>query len=471
MARQFVFLAITLFNFAPWSLAQDASSSSPAPQGAISEVAPTANPPKDENPVGSFYLDYLEYEQRVHSTSEITELGEETKLDMAFKYRFNANSDLRLRLDIDPYRYPEENKNSKFELRLFHRYENLEIQGDFDINGDDYNRGATTFGIDDDSDDFWVAYRPVSFFRTVFYPYNFNGEIGGEYRTLDVTRIYYIEGTPSVISELPAGDERIRAKTIPGIEFQIFPIDGLMVYAGVGSVSFEYPADAEFDIKNQTTANVWKIKEDRAYKGGARYARGSTRVVAEYVTHTNAAYTGSLLESAGSVQVQQKIGRTIVDLESTHTKAGSRPYRLSPNGRWFANDRGYNPIYVDYFRQEQNWLGKRDSAQMIQIGYDLGNITPFIAYKVMGEHFIFRKRESAEKLRTTDETQSHGGLQSWKAGSAIKAGKFVFRPEVEYYRAANPVFGNRTDLQDYTINNQSYGRKNTVFTLYTTYAL
>jgi len=452
-----------LTSIAPLAAAQTPADSNQTP------VALESSPGKEEAPIGSFFMDYLDYEQRIHSTSQNTEVGEKTKLDAAFKYRFNPNTSIRLRLDIDPYKYPEENKASKFEVRLFHSYKNFEIQGDFDINGDDNGRGATTFGPDDDSDDSFMTYKPFSFLKAIFYPYNFGGEIGNEYRTLDVTRVFYIEGTPSVINEIPQPDERIRTKTIPGFELQIFPMENLLVYAGIGSTSFYYPASENFDIKNQTAANVWKIKEDRGYKAGLRFDDQSTKVVMEYVTHSNSALTGSLLESASSVQVQHKVAKFIVDLERTDTKAGSKPYRLAKDWKWFENDRGYNPIFVDYYRNDQNWLGKAGSASMIKLGYDFGELTPFVAYKTISENFIFRKRESAEKLRTVDETQSHGGMVAWKFGTEIKAGQFVVRPEVEHFQAENAVYGNRSDLQEFNINNKSYGKKNTVFTLFTTY--
>lgn len=459
-------LAISLLtSIAPLAVAQTPEQTQPATSDSPEAKASQST----AAPIGSFYMEYLDYEQRVHSTSEITELGEKTKLDAAFKYRFNEDTSIRLRLDIDPYKYPEENKSSKFEVRLNHTYKAFEVQADFDINGDDYDRGATTFGPDDDSDDSFMSYQPFSFLKGVFYPYNFGGEIGNEFRTLDVTRIYYIEGNPSSISEIPKEGERLRSRTIPGFELQLFPTENLLVYAGIGSVSFSYPGSENFDIKTQTTADFWKIKEDRAYKGGLRFANDTTKVALEYVTHNNAALTGSLLQSASSVQLQQKFANVIIDLERTDTKAGTMPYHLSDDWKWFNNDNGYNPVYVDAFRQEQNWFGKRGSASMLKLSYDFGDLIPFIAYKTLSENFIYRKLESVEKLRTVDGTQSHGGLRTWKLGTEIKAGKFVIRPEAEYFLANNDVYGNRSDQREYNLNNPSYGRKNTVFTLFTTY--
>jgi hypothetical protein len=72
-------------------------------------------------------------------------------------------------------------------------------------------------------------------------------------------------------------------------------------------------------------------------------------------------------------------------------------------------------------------------------------------------------------LRTNDGTDSHGGLQALKVGTEIKAGKFVIRPEAEFFQAKNAVYSNRGEQREYNLNNQSYGKKNTVFTLFTTY--
>lgn len=454
-----------LISIAPVAAAQTPENAQPA-----TTETPVATLDKSKPaPIGSFYMEYLDYEQRVHSTSENTELGEKTRLDAAFKYRFDEDTNIRLRLDIDPYKYPEENKSSRFEVRLYHKYKAFEVQADFDVNGDDNERGATTFGPDEDSDDSFLAYQPVSFFKGIFYPYNFGGEVGNEFRTLDVTRIYYIEGNPSVINEIPTADEKLRTRTVPGFELQFFPFDRLMVYAGVGSVGFSYPGSDNFDIRNQTSAEYWKIKEDRAYKGGLRFTNESTKVVLEHVAHTNAKFTGSLLESASSLQVQQKFASFIVDLERTDTKAGSRPYQLNKDWTWFSNENGYNPVFVDSFRNEQNWIGKHGSASMVKFGYDLGDLIPFVAFKKFDRNFIYRKLESAEKLRTNNGTDSHGGLQSLKLGTEIKAGKFVIRPEAEYFQAKNAVYSNRGEQREYNLNNQSYGKKNTVFTLFTTY--
>lgn len=420
-------------------------------------------------PLQSLYLEYLEYEQRVHSASNSTELGENTRFDAAFKYRFNDDTSFRLRLDIDPYKYPDQNKSSRLELRLYHRYDILEVQADLNINGDDNGRGATTFGPDTTSDDSWIALNPTPSSKVIFYPYNFGAEIGREFRTLDITRLYYIEGTPSFISNLPVENEAVRLKTVPGLEFQWQASKQLGLYAGIGSVSFLYPAVKDFNIEQNAAAERWKNKEDRAYKAGANYSLNGTSARFEYVTHSNAALTGSLLEAAWSLQAQQELERWVFDFERTWSKAGTRPYRLARNGNWFEETTPFRPIFSDYYGERQDWLGKTGAATMARVGYRWNErLAPFLAYKYLGKFFIYRERESAQTLRTADETLSHGGLSIISIGANYQVGRFTLRPEYEYMQAKNEVFGNRTDIrQDKILSDLN--KKNTVLTLTTTY--
>ncbi len=422
-----------------------------------------------EAPLQSMYLEYLEYEQRVHSTSNSTELGENPRFDAAFKYRFNEDTSFRLRLDIDPYKYPDQNKSSRLELRLYHRYDILEVQADLNINGDDNGRGATTFGPDTLSDDSWMALNPREDTKIIFYPYNFGSEIGREFRTLDITRLYYIEGTPSFISNLPVENEAVRLKSVPGFELQWQASNQLGLYAGIGSVSFLYPAVKDFSIEQNAAAERWKNKEDRAYKAGATFANDSTQARVEYVTHSNSALTGSLLEAAWSIQAQQLLDRWIVDFERTWSKAGTRPYRLARNGSWFEETTPFRPIYSDYYGDKQDWLGKTGAATMLRVGFRWDErLTPFLAYKQIGKYFIYRERESAQSLRTADESLSHGGLSVISVGANYQIGRFTLRPEYEFMTAKNEVFGNRTDIrQDKILSDLQ--KKNSVLTLTTTY--
>lgn len=453
------------------AVAQPEAGVDPVPSPSVNEPAsnaqtPTGAPP----PLQSVYMEYMEYKQRVYSTSENISLGDQAKLDMAFQYRFNENTSLRFRFDIDPDKYGDnQNSTSKFELRLWHAYEQFEFQADLDINGDDQGHGGTAVGPDTDSKDSWIAYKPGKNWKIYFRPYNLGTEIGQEFRTLDVARIYYIDGTPSYIANLPVEDESIRSKTVGGLELQWIPTADLKFYAGIGSSSFTYPANEDFNIEQNAASEQWKAKEDRAYKGGMTYKTDLTSIVAEYATHMNAADTGALLDSALSLQLAQWMGPVVTNLEWTVSRAGTQPYRLNKGYSWFQDTTPFRPIYSDYYGVKQDWIGKTDSAELVKVGLKLGSFVPYVAYKHMGQYFISRERESAHRLRTADESASHGGLNRYAIGTYITVGRFTLQPEFEVMQAKNKVFGSASDIREDRILSD-LKTKNSVLTLNARYS-
>ncbi len=425
---------------------------------------------KDPAPIQTLYTDYVEYRQRIYSSSQNISLGDRAKLDAAFGYWFNPNTSLRFRFDIDPDKYgDDQNITSTFELRLYHRYEGLEFQADMDINGDEGGHGGSSIGPDNDSKDSWIAYRPLESLRIVFRPYNLGTEIGQAFRTLDVARLYYINGTPAYISNLPIEDESIRSKTIAGLEVQWTPTADLSLYVGAGSSSFYYPTNADFNIEQNAASESWKAKEDRAYKAGIVYRTDLTNFVTEYATHLNPAQTGSLLDSALSVQYSQWLGSFVGNIEWTATRAGTEAYRLAKSNSWFQDTTPFRPIYSDHFGVKQDWLGKTDSAELIKAGWKVGSWVPYASYKHRGKYFIDRALESAHKLRTADETASHGGLAIFGCGAYFTSGKFIIQPELEFMTAKNAVFGSSSDIREDRVLSV-LEKKNTVLTLNTNYS-
>jgi hypothetical protein len=210
------------------------------------------------------------------------------------------------------------------------------------------------------------------------------------------------------------------------------------------------------------------VKEDRGYKAGIHYNTADTLALIEYATHSNSAAAGSMLEAAWSLQLNQKFGPAIVNFERTWTKAATNAWRLNRDMTWFHDIAPFRPVYSDYYGNRQDWLGKVDAATMIKAGYNFGAITPFVAYKMIGQYFIDRERESAHRLRTADETASHGGLNMLVVGADYTAGKFNFRPEVEFMKAKNAVFGNRTDVREDRVLSE-LNKEDTVVKLTTTY--
>lgn len=425
---------------------------------------------KDPAPLQSFYMEYLEYKQRIYSSSESISLGDRARFDAAFGYWFNPDTSIRLRLDIDPDKYgDDQNTTSRFEARLFHKYEAFEFQADLDVNGDEGGRGATALGPDTDSKDSWIAWKPTNGLRVIFRPYNLGTEIGQSFRTLDVARAYYISGTPAYISRLPIEDEEIRSKTVGGIELQYSPTRDISVYVGGGVASFQYPTNDEFSIEVNASSESWKAKQDQAYKAGIVYKTASTNFLAEYATHMNAAETGALLDSALSLQLTQWAGNFVANVEWTTSRAGTEAWRLSKDGSWFHDTTPYYPIYTDYNGVKQDWLGKTDSAALVKAGWKFGSFVPYVAYKHLGKYFIYRERESAHKLRTSDESAGHGGLNTYSVGTYYTAGKFIIQPEVEFMEAKNEVFGSSSDLREDRVLSE-LEKKNMVFTLSTRYS-
>ncbi|MBC7661872.1 MAG: hypothetical protein H7249_19440 [Chitinophagaceae bacterium] len=425
---------------------------------------------KEAAPLEKVYMDYFEYKQRAFSSSENISLGDRAKIDSVMGYWFSRDTSMRFRMDIDPDKYGDtQNNTSRFNLRLFHRYDRLEFQADLLLDGDKGGHGGTSIGPDTTSKESWIAYRPWDSVRMVLRPYDLGTEIGQAFRTLDVARVYYINGTPAYISNLPIENESIRSKTVGGLEVQWVPTTELTFYAGVGSTSFFYPTNSDFSIEQNAASESWKAKEDRAYKAGIVYKNDTQNFVTEYATHMNSAETGALLDSALSLQYNVWMGNFVGNVEWTASRAGTEAYRLGSDGAWFQDTTPFRPVYSDYYGKKQDWLGKTDSAELIKAGWKVGSWVPYVSYKHRGQYFIDRELESAHKLRTADETASHGGLNIYGVGGYVTTGKFIIQPEVEFMQAKNAVFGSASDIREDRVLSV-LKKDNTVFTLTTRYS-
>lgn len=407
-------------------------------------IAIETPPAPSPTPLG-FFLESAKYRDNVYSQSKKTELGDQTRLEMAFRYQKDEYTFGRFRFETDPVDNRLDNKTSKFELLGGHRVDQFAIQIDSELNGND--GGGTSLGFDLDSKNTFLSYTDGDFIWT-FFPFNFNGEVGKEFNTYDVTRIYAINGSPTTVNNTPLGSEAISEKTIPGVEIRYAPNAELNIYIGGGVATFLYPTNPNFNIQSSRTADRWERKEDMGYKLGATYNSGKTNASLQYVGHGQSQYTGSLLESAGSLMVNSFIDNFMVDAEVTVSKAGKAPYRLSRTSSWFEQTSPFQPVYSDYYGAAQDWLGKTDSAVALKLGYKVReNFLPYIFYRYQGENFIFRERESAHLLRTADETKSHGGLSRTGLGAYRVYGNFTVNPELEWMKAKNAVFSNSSDVR------------------------
>ena len=416
-------------------------------------VALTAS--AEEQPVKEFYFEYFDYYEYLYSNSKKTEIGDTVELDVSMKYNFDESSTLQFGFETIPEENRFDNETSKFELGAIHKRDNFEISLDLELQTNDGDTGGTTFGLDLDSEHTYLKYSMNDNFSISFHPFNFDGEVGGFFNTWDVTRIYFIDGSPSAINQTQLSDEKIATKTIPGLVFT-FKNELLRVSAGIGKVSYLHPTNANYDITSNSAADSWERREDTGYLFNAKYDdKKALQLKAEFVTHNEAEETGSLLKTAASLRAQLKVAGIIVSAEATHSKASKSAWRISRSSDWFQSLTPFRPIYSDTIGNAQDWLGKSDQAYSLAIGHEVSDqVTPYIFGRYQGAHFIFRERESAHILRTGDETKSHGGLIRAGLGTNIYFNKFRVVSEVEYLEAKNAVFSSSSEIRSDRINSQ-----------------
>lgn len=146
----------------------------------------------------------------------------------------------------------------------------------------------------------------------------------------------------------------------------------------------------------------------------------------------------------------KKSRRWIQEMEIGYSKNGTQPFELDRETDWFLNPGGnFAPIYSTYLGEErQNWLGKSDMAISTRLGFEYSEkFVPYITAKYQGEHFVFRERKSAHRLRTNDRRLSHGGLTRLGVGAVFYKGMVTINPEFEWLGARNPVFTNAADVR------------------------
>ncbi len=417
-------------------------------------------------------LDRIIYDDNVYSTSKKTEVGDSTELSMAVRYHVAPLTFTRFRFVTDPIENRYNNKTSRFELVFSKMFDKIQLQFDLDLltndTEDEVNSGGTSIGPDLDSDDTFIAYNHSDNFSLIFYPFNFRSDVGDEFNTIDVSRIISIEGSPNTVAASPVGSERIVSKTIPGLEVN-FHKGGHTLYAGLGMGTYFFPKNSNFNIETNPSANGWNRKETTAYKLGYLYLfEQDSKVSFQSLLVTNTEETGSLLQSAASINIFQRFGKMIFEYETTMTKAGESPYNVDLRRRWFTNQTPFLPVFSDVNGNRQNWINKLGFAHSLKLGLNFDKITPFVSLKYQGEHFIFDGDESAHRLRTNDETKSHGGLWRFGVGTFFYHGNMFIRPQVEYQMANNPVFSNSTDQRNDRILS-SFKDSNLILSLNMTY--
>ena len=265
----------------------------------------------------SLSIENFNYSDRVYAQSKKTELGDQVEMEMAVKYQYNPDLHGTVSFQTDPAENRYDNKTSKLELLLFHRYNPFSMQLDSELNSDDGSSGGRSMGLDLDSEKTFITYHHNPQWELTFYPFNFDGEVGHHLRTLDVTRIHSLTGAPTTVNHTQIGDEKYVGKTIPGIELRYMPkmIPGLTLSGSYGIASYLSPANSDFSLENNPNADRWERQEDIGYKLAVDYQNRDLTVGADYVSHSNSEMTGSLLAAAGSIHTSYNWrGRVTVNL-------------------------------------------------------------------------------------------------------------------------------------------------------------
>tara|TARA_B100001971_G_scaffold37960_1_gene33021 strand:+ start:62466 stop:63890 length:1425 start_codon:yes stop_codon:yes gene_type:complete len=430
------------------------------------------------NPLNSDQLEYEKvifdrviYNDSVYSDSRKTELGDQSEINLAFRYHTDENTFARFRMATDPSENRFDNKTSRFEFIFSKQFKNLRFQIDMELLTDDTEDGSDSSGIslglDLDSDDTLISYAYNKYLFT-FYPFNFRSDVGDEFNTLDVTRIHSIDGSPTSINSTPVGDEKIVSKTIPGLEV-MYQTGKSSAYIGVGIATYLYPTNGDFDIEDNQSADAWERKETSAIKAGYLYLdNNKTKVNLQYVSHQNTSETGALLKSAASLNTFKRFGDEIFEFEITMSQAGDAPYDVDRASNWFNNQTPFRPIFSDTNGEKQDWISETGFAYSLKIGKNIDNVTPYIGLKYQDEYFIFEGDESAHRLRNSTEELSHGGLTRIAVGAYFYYDNVYFNPQIEHQRAENPVFTNATDLRD-DRELSSFEKTNTLLTFSVVY--
>lgn len=431
--------------------------------------------------LNKFFIETFYYEDFIYSQGKKTELGDQVELSASLRYQFSPDTYFRTRFETFPEENREDNQTSQFEILAFHRYGVVDFTVDLEINTNkdagSQGGGGTSLGLDIDSEFTRLNWQMADQLQLAFYPFNFDGEVGVEFNTWDVTRIYFIEGAPTTVLPNP-GNNSVVEKTIPGLELT-FGDKRFNVYAGAGLATYLYSTNPNFDIQNNQTATRWERRTTFGYKFGLNYRSKEARVWLGAVGHTKAEETGSLIEQAASLYGIFRLGGGFIfEGEFVGTKAGARPWRLSRSSNWFEQTTtpGFFPVYSDYNGNIQDWVGQTDYAAGFRLGFEAqDDVIPYAALRYQGKHFVFRNEESAAALRTADESLSHGGIIRGAVGTFLHYGNFVVNPEFEYRRAENPVFTNAADAF-FANNNQSqrllarFSKTDYLFRIFLTYS-
>ncbi len=402
------------------------------------------------------------YEDFLYTGSRKTELGDQVRLVSRFRYQLTEEAWTSLGFSTNPDSDRFDNKTSDFEFRTGYVYGNLVGQADFSFNTNDPD-GGISFGFDLDSENTFLRYKlGQSNYQLTFFPFNFDGAVGVIYDTSDVTRIYYIQGTPTALPIDPTASAtnplQVAQKTIPGFVLRYNNVktrDNVdSFYFGIGAASYEYPNQPGFNILQTSTSQDWSRKEALGYKFGGLLRRPYSFNSLQFVSQTNSNETGTLLESAASFYSLTRFSPIMMELEITASEGGENPWRIDRNGNFgdpdlFTSTLATNRVYADRAGNLQDWTGQWGFAQSLKVGLAGQSYRPYLSYRYLDENFVYQSRISAHNLRTNDLSQSHGGLNAIGVGAFMYSGNFIINPRFEYLKASNDVFTKASEISQF----------------------
>ncbi len=432
----------------------------------------------------TFYVDYARYEENIYARSSKYEIGDQMELDFSARWNLTPKTHMKFGFEIDPDEKSltagSESKAQKFDMFFNHKVGNFTVQAELELDTNTKNEkadasvdfGGISLGLDNDSDGSYISYSAFDgVMDFTFFPFNFNSEVGDEFNSWDVARLYYIDGAPSSIKSSPFSNETLKFKTIPGASITFRPAKDLFFRVGGGVTSYLYPSNPNFDISNTTTSNSWERRQDVGIKASAGYINKNFRILGEYAVHDKDKETGSLLKAAGSLTSAVLIKNLILSGEVGMSQAGRNPYRVKNGGGWFEDEAPFHPVYSSVNGKPHSWIGSTDYAYMAKVGYRFGkSFVPYVFYKFQGEDYIFRDNESAHKLRNFNDELSHGGLERIGLGAQFQVNNFTVRPDIEFRRAKNDVFNRSAGIQDEKFNT-GYRKNDFALSLVVSYSL
>ena len=407
-----------------------------------------------------FSLELFSFEDFIYSGSRKMELGDQVRLTTRFRYQITENAWASLGFRTDPNQDRFDNKTSDFELRTGYIYENFVAQADFSFNTNDPD-GGISIGFDLDSENTFLRYKIKDKFQLTFFPFNFDGEVGVDFDTGDITRIYFIEGSPTNIpidiatATVPI---RVAQKTLPGLVLRYTNAEDSLnmesFYVGVSGASYERPNDPNFNIIDDSTSVSWSRKTMLGYKAGLFFRRPKTFTSLQYIGQTKDDETGALINSALSLYSLSRVFGLMTEFEITATKGGELPWRVSRDGESFGSldlattTLASNRVYADRTGELQNWTGNWGVGTSLKVGTTSNSYRPYLSYRYLTDDFVYSSRISAHNLRTNDLSNSHGGLHGLGGGAFVYKGNFIINPRFEYLSAKNNVFGDSDDLRE-----------------------